>query len=64
MSLFNKMDVNKMIVEMPQWIMVLGNFGFPIAITIYLFLRFEKKLEKLEKVIIELGEVIHHSRKG
>ncbi|WP_243646812.1 YvrJ family protein [Melghiribacillus thermohalophilus] len=58
------MDVNKMIVEMPQWIMVLGNFGFPIAITIYLFLRFEKKLEKLEKVIIELGEVIHHSRKG
>ncbi|TCT21128.1 YvrJ-like protein [Melghiribacillus thermohalophilus] len=53
-----------MIVEMPQWIMVLGNFGFPIAITIYLFLRFEKKLEKLEKVIIELGEVIHHSRKG
>lgn len=51
------------IIEMPQWIAILGNFGFPIAITIYLFLRFEKKLEKLEVVITELGEVIKDSRR-
>lgn len=43
----------------PQpWITVIGNFGFPIAITIYLFIRFEKKIEKLEVVIIELSNVI------
>lgn len=48
---------------MPQWIMILGNFGFPIAITIYLFIRFEKKLEKLEAVILQLGEIIKDSRK-
>lgn len=48
---------------MPQWITILGNFGFPIAITIYLFLRFEKKLEKLELVITELGEVIKETRR-
>lgn len=50
--------------EIPQWIMILGNFGFPIAITIYLFIRFEKKLEQLEKVIMELSNVIKDSRKG
>jgi hypothetical protein len=52
------------VVEVPQWITIVGNFGFPIAITIYLFLRFEKKLERLETVIIQLGEVIKESRKG
>ncbi|WP_347835916.1 YvrJ family protein [Gracilibacillus sp. JCM 18860] len=38
--------------------LVLSNFGFPIAITIYLFTRFEKKLENLEEVIIRLSEAI------
>ncbi|MDL0420311.1 YvrJ family protein [Caldifermentibacillus hisashii] len=51
------------VVEMPEWILILGNFGFPIAITIYLFMRFEKKLEKLENVIIQLSETIRDSRK-
>ncbi|WP_019241035.1 MULTISPECIES: YvrJ family protein [Bacillus] len=45
-----------MIVQMPDWIVILGNFGFPIAVTIYLFLRFEKKLEKMENVIIKLTQ--------
>lgn len=52
-----------MMIEMPQWIMILGNFGFPIAITIYLLIRFERKLEKLEQVIINLGEIIKDARK-
>ncbi len=44
--------------EIPLWVALLGNFGFPIAITVYLFLRFEKKLEKLGDIIMQLAEVI------
>lgn len=44
--------------DIPAWTIILGNFGFPIAITIYLFLRFEKKIEKLEDVILELNGMI------
>lgn len=51
------------VVKVPQWITIVGNFGFPIAITIYLFLRFEKKLERLEIVINQLSEVIKESKK-
>jgi hypothetical protein len=51
------------VIEFPQWITIVGNFGFPIAITIYLFSRFEKKLEKLEIVIIQLRDVIKECRK-
>lgn len=53
-------------VDLPQWISILGNFGFPIAITIYLFVRFEKKIDKLELAITELGEIIKDTniRKG
>ncbi|WP_155590017.1 YvrJ family protein [Lysinibacillus cavernae] len=38
------------------WISLIGNSGFPITITIYLFVRFEKKIENLEAVIIKLLE--------
>ncbi|WP_197143279.1 YvrJ family protein [Lysinibacillus sphaericus] len=41
-----------------MWISLIGNFGFPIAITVYLFIRFEKKIDKLEAVIMGLSEVI------
>ncbi|MFC9541642.1 YvrJ family protein [Lysinibacillus sp. NPDC056959] len=44
--------------NIPMWISLIGNFGFPIAITVYLFIRFERKLDKLEAVIMELSEVI------
>ncbi|UOQ49413.1 YvrJ family protein [Gracilibacillus caseinilyticus] len=53
-----------MVVEMPQWILVLSNFGFPIAITIYLLTRFEKKLENLENVIIRLSDAIKEGKKN
>lgn len=45
--------------DIPLLTNILGNFGFPIVITIYLFLRFERKLEKLEEVILKLAEVIN-----
>ena len=44
--------------DVPVWTAIVGNFGFPIAITIYLFYRFEKKIKKLEVIIFELNEVI------
>jgi hypothetical protein len=47
--------------DVPLWTTILGNFGFPIAITVYLFYRFERKIEKLEDVIYELNEVIKDS---
>ena len=49
--------------ELPLWISIIGNFGFPIALTIYLFVRFERKIEELEKVIIELSTVIRNFSK-
>ncbi|WP_074432972.1 YvrJ family protein [Bacillus ndiopicus] len=44
--------------------MAIGNFGFPIAITVYLFYRFERKIENLEKVIMELTQVIKSYGRG
>lgn len=41
---------------------MIGNFGFPIVITIYLFHRFEKKIERLEQVIQELSKVISSNK--
>lgn len=49
--------------SIPIWISIIGNFGFPIAITVYLFVRFERKLDDLEKVILELSTVIKNLKK-
>ncbi|GAQ16972.1 ribonuclease Z [Oceanobacillus picturae] len=49
--------------DIPMWISLTGNFGFPIAITVYLFVRFEKKIDKLETVIMQLSEVIKAIKK-
>ncbi|TKI69199.1 YvrJ family protein [Lysinibacillus mangiferihumi] len=49
--------------DIPMWIHLTGNFGFPIVITVYLFVRFEKKIEKLEIVILQLSEVIKNWNK-
>lgn len=44
--------------DLPPWVALLGNFGFPIAISIYLLVRFERKIENLEIVIAELSNAI------
>ncbi|WP_342566685.1 YvrJ family protein [Psychrobacillus sp. FSL K6-4046] len=36
---------------------LIGNFGFPIAVTVYLLHRLEKKLEELEGAIRSLADV-------
>ena len=45
-------------VETTVWLAIIGNVGLPMAITMYLFIRFEKKLGDLEKVITNLSETI------
>ncbi|EJV54862.1 YvrJ family protein [Bacillus cereus] len=40
------------------WITLIGNFGFPVALAIYLLIRFEKKLENLTDAIETLKDVI------
>ncbi|MGE7692019.1 YvrJ family protein [Lysinibacillus sp. NPDC097214] len=52
-----------MITEPSAWIVIIGNFGFPIAITVYLFIRFEKKIANLELSINQLSEVIKDLRR-
>lgn len=44
--------------ELSLWLNVIGNFGFPIVITLYLLFRFEKKIENLEGAIQSLNEYI------
>ncbi len=41
------------------WLQV-GNYGFPMVVTIYLLVRIEKKLDALTLAIGKLGEVISH----
>ncbi|MEK9198891.1 YvrJ family protein [Ureibacillus sp. 179-F W5.1 NHS] len=38
-----------------QLINLISNIGFPIAVSIYLLLRFEKKIEGLEQTIQKLA---------
>lgn len=43
---------------MEEVINLVGNFGFPIAMTVYLLHRFEQKLDKLEIAIIDLAAAL------
>lgn len=42
-----------------DWVGAISNVGFPIAITIYLLYRFEKKLDTLTKGINELTKALY-----
>lgn len=37
---------------------LIGNLGFPIAITVYLLVRFEKKIDQLNDTIYNLNLLI------
>ncbi|CAG7588107.1 YvrJ family protein [Peptoniphilus senegalensis] len=41
----------------------ISNIGFPIAISCYLLVRLEKKMEELKEVIVELSNVIEGFKK-
>lgn len=43
---------------------LLGNFGFPIAVSTYLLLKFEKKLDSLTSAVQDLKEVVEHEEEN
>ncbi|BAU29177.1 YvrJ-like protein [Aneurinibacillus soli] len=47
---------------MTDWIPVLSNVGFPAAVTLYLLVRVESRLEQLSGCITRLTETIHAIR--
>ncbi|WP_078598485.1 YvrJ family protein [Evansella clarkii] len=38
----------------PEWVKLLGNYGFPTVVALYLLVRFEKRIDRLTKAIHEL----------
>lgn len=46
-----------------SFVQLVGNFGFPIVITMYLLHRFEKKIEGLEHAIQSLAKAMDSSKK-
>ncbi|SES10461.1 YvrJ family protein [Psychrobacillus sp. OK032] len=41
-------------------VQLIGNFGFPIVVSIYLLHRFENKIESLENAIHSIGNVVNN----
>lgn len=48
---------------MDNLVTLIGNVGFPIAVSIYLLVRIEGKLESLTSSINNLSTVINHIEK-
>jgi hypothetical protein len=46
------------VLEEANLVQLIGNFGFPIVITIYLLHRFENRLDGLKNAIEELARII------
>jgi hypothetical protein len=46
--------------QIQLWANLLGNFGFPIVMTGYLMLRFEKRIEILTEAISDLKNTCSH----
>ncbi|MGM0752896.1 MAG: YvrJ family protein [Bacillota bacterium] len=45
------------------FVQLLGNFGFPIAVTLFLLVKLEKKLEQLELAIQSLSKAYSKNEK-
>ncbi|WP_277584268.1 YvrJ family protein [Psychrobacillus antarcticus] len=43
-------------------VQLIGNFGFPIVLSIYLLHRFERKIEALESAISSLADVFDKNK--
>lgn len=41
-----------------KFLQIIGNVGFPIAISMYLLYRFEKRIERLEEAIVKLTAAV------
>jgi hypothetical protein len=49
-------------IENTTMVTLLGNFGFPIAVSVYLLVKFEKKLEDLTAVVQDLKTTVEHDQ--
>ena len=47
-----------MIMDIPQIVTIISNVGFPVAIAIYLLIRFEKRIESLTEAITQLQQIM------
>lgn len=45
--------------DIQEIISILGNFGFPVVIAIYLLIRFEKRIENLTEAITQLQKIMN-----
>ncbi|MGN7300335.1 YvrJ family protein [Ferdinandcohnia sp. SAFN-114] len=45
--------------DVPQIVGILGNFGFPVVIALYLLMRFEKKIDSLTDSISQLQQFMN-----
>ncbi|MDG5789217.1 YvrJ family protein [Evansella sp. AB-P1] len=43
---------------MELWMNMIGEYGFPIAVTFYLLYRIEKKLDQLNQSVIHLSKLL------
>ncbi|MCL6477429.1 MAG: YvrJ family protein [Peptococcaceae bacterium] len=48
--------------DVPTWVNIMANFGFPILVALYLLMRFENKIDNLERTIHKLIDVIKEIR--
>lgn len=48
---------------MEEFVNVIGNFGFPIALVFYFLLRFEQKIDQLSKSLEGLSDQIKYKLK-
>ena len=48
---------------MEDFVSLISNLGFPIAVTAYLLVRFEKKLDTLNESILKLNNNIEYQNK-
>lgn len=50
--------------HLPDWAILLGNFGFPTLVAVYLLIRFEKRIDHLTDAIRELERTAHQQNGG
>lgn len=50
--------------NLPSWVQIISNVGFPIGVTLYLLVRFENKIDLLSKSIERLIDVINQNSTG
>jgi hypothetical protein len=53
-----RIQIERRFSAMEELVTLIGNFGFPVAVSIYLLIRLEGKLETLTESIHSLSEAI------